>query len=807
VDIVVDVPWGPHAGLLIKAVAPLDTPCGKTLKSTNDLRKAQEVQEDQTREQMPWEEAAKIAQHAEAACVVDDFPGAKVVRDLGLDGSQVDKASKAYAVWARTLETWYLGGAQLDTAQADKKFGRRAVKPMFANVRIGRPIVSDSTGPSWCATLWASTAVVIDRTAGWLKGEMRHARGGAEETAEVIKEMAEKIRNMWKGTTTPRFTGDHDDPHTDIGKAVGAIDSLSDNNRGWKECCAAVAAAVKDHKGGELKYRKLACLTEQTRCLRAKVARVGNLAHPARNEAETLAEQMGYVAKHMAEGCAAYDPLEVLHALERQVQKYREQATRWAAAVRDMEFLQWLRSALDKAKVGELHKWANADNVCRWAFQEEDPSKAAKDTTDKWGKAWKAGDQAEQESTMATLRGTRERCLMASAEDCPIMKLARDRTEPETLRKICHSFPTNTSIGSDGVRFKEIAEGPDEALDELGQLIRDAVRDLVPAVQALFHIIVGIPKKNPLDKRDIAILTTWQRLLQKVLAPAFQEWDVNHADVGDTAVKGSSLEKGGYERHMYAEAHSRTGSTVVGVLWDLQGFYASVNATVAERRALGKEMHPRLLGTAAWSHRAPRVVRVERHVGEILNVVPHSLVAGCTSSMSITRSMLPSVAELELRTGRHAESEGDSLYRHVDDHFQMGWAPSTKAAVMRTIALGKRLARWFERLKLQVSDKTTVVSNSAIAGRLVANALEGLGCQPKRRTKARTVGSDSRRETARREEGQWVAASRRPRAGPGEPLSCPGKTDGRALWQPRACTACRNTVRPKAGSTGPRWKP
>ena len=48
------------------------------------------------------------------------------------------------------------------------------------------------------------------------------------------------------------------------------------------------------------------------------------------------------------------------------------------------------------------------------------------------------------------------------------MNLASDaRTEPSVLREICYSFQTNTSIGSDGVRSKDIAEGPEDALVEL----------------------------------------------------------------------------------------------------------------------------------------------------------------------------------------------------------------------------------------------------------------------------------------------------------------------------------------------------
>ena len=81
-----------------------------------------------------------------------------------------------------------------------------------------------------------------------------------------------------------------------------------------------------------------------------------------------------------------------------------------------------------------------------------------------------------------------------------------------------------------------------------------------------------------------------------------------------------------------------------------------------------------------WSHRAPRIVNVIGAVSRIITHVPHSLIAGCTSSTSIARATLPSLHEIDaLPLSTHLDT-GTVFYRHVDDIFQLSWAESQRLA-------------------------------------------------------------------------------------------------------------------------------
>ena len=104
----------------------------------------------------------------------------------------------------------------------------------------------------------------------------------------------------------------------------------------WKESTAAIARKVKDRKEKEIKRQKLPTLTERARQIRAKAARPKDMAIPAIEEVETLATQVGLVAKHIAEGFEAYSPVYTVHGSRAQAYGYRKDATKWALAVRDM---------------------------------------------------------------------------------------------------------------------------------------------------------------------------------------------------------------------------------------------------------------------------------------------------------------------------------------------------------------------------------------------------------------------------------------------------------------------------------------
>ena len=69
----------------------------------------------------------------------------------------------------------------------------------------------------------------------------------------------------------------------------------------------------------------------------------------------------------------------------------------------------------------------------------------------------------------------------------------------------------------------------------------------------------GQLKKDPRQKRAVGILTTPLRVLGRVLYPIYREYDQAIADPGDTAIKGGSLIRATYERHVAAlSLYSRT---------------------------------------------------------------------------------------------------------------------------------------------------------------------------------------------------------------------------------------------------------
>ena len=90
----------------------------------------------------------------------------------------------------------------------------------------------------------------------------------------------------------------------------------------------------------------------------------------------------------------------------------------------------------------------------------------------------------------------------------------------------------------------------------------------------------------------------------------------------------------------------------------------------------------------------------------IITRVPHSILAGCTSSTSIARAVLPSLSEIgAVPVPTHLET-GTAFYRHVDDIFQLSWAPTESDATVEAIGAAMPLAEALLGLQLTISRKT-----------------------------------------------------------------------------------------------------
>ena len=191
---------------------------------------------------------------------------------------------------------------------------------------------------------------------------------------------------------------------------------------------------------------------------------------------------------------------------------------------------------------GAAHKMTNSANalpmlqlvVRKGGGFTTNPKEVAEHHAAPWAEIWEAGNEegfAEERATFATLR---RRVLETSSIHAESLDLS-----PAAIRKACKRFPGKTAIGLDSWTFKELEGLPDQALEELGELMRSCVADLALPGGAMVNRMVLLGKKAG-GSRTIAIMTTLYRLLMALLQGEVGDWDEREAGFWDTAVKGSS---------------------------------------------------------------------------------------------------------------------------------------------------------------------------------------------------------------------------------------------------------------------------
>ena len=99
------------------------------------------------------------------------------------------------------------------------------------------------------------------------------------------------------------------------------------------------------------------------------------------------------------------------------------------------------------------------------------------------------------------------------------------------IRKACLSLPSKTAIGLDQHAFTDIANLPDNALDSLGDIIRQSFVKLAIPTQSLLQPLVLLGKKNG-GSRTIAILHTTYRLTMRLVSEHISQRDIKFAGSG-----------------------------------------------------------------------------------------------------------------------------------------------------------------------------------------------------------------------------------------------------------------------------------
>jgi len=388
----------------------------------------------------------------------------------------------------------------------------------------------------------------------------------------------------------------------------------------------------------------------------------------------------------------------------------------------------WVAKALANG-ASAAHRWSNAVNQPRLRIIAPgvvDPMLTVEHHTDSWAGVWETDEAAIRQaiSDVAALR--------ASLSGHDGSRWVESITTAN-MRKVSSAAKKRTGIGVDELAFTELAHASDEALDELGGIMKDCVRSLALPVQCLLTQLSLIAKKMG-GTRAIALVSTFVRLLLSLGKDEVREWDCAEALPGDTGRPGVSLELESSRRHLKLEIAHAFQRSVVLILWDVEKFYDSsqVHHTIDASLELGFPKAQLALGL--MSHRAPRVLKQDGCWGRVLPSTGRSMLAGCTYATSMARARIIRLRKQLPRSLHH------TIFQQVDDLTQMFITEEDPEARQLAVGLGNGMADLLVSDGYRISPKSTVVASSRRLASAVAAGLRAGGHKVKVQDAADDVG-------------------------------------------------------------------
>ena len=113
--------------------------------------------------------------------------------------------------------------------------------------------------------------------------------------------------------------------------------------------------------------------------------------------------------------------------------------------------------------------------------------------------------------------------------------------------------------------FTDTARLPDNALDSLGEIIRQCFVKLAIPTQSLLQLLVLLGKKSG-GSRTLAILHTTYRLTMRLFSAHISQWDVNFAGKWYSSLKGNSALRAHVARAAGIELAHSEGQYVIHFL-------------------------------------------------------------------------------------------------------------------------------------------------------------------------------------------------------------------------------------------------
>ena len=242
------------------------------------------------------------------------------------------------------------------------------------------------------------------------------------------------------------------------------------------------------------------------------------------------------------------------------------------------------------------------------------------------------------------------------------------------------------------------------------------------------------------------------------------EWDEEHKEFWDSAIKGSSPLRAAIRRRFMAEISSTLGRHVIDTYLDLRKFYDLVDAAFLLPEALRLGYDPVVLLMAMQVHLAPRTLRCHGAYSQIITV-SNSIIQGCTQSNTFGRIIL-----FQILNDLHYAIPNVLLGEHVDDLRHRTEGCNVEQAIGDSVAATIKLIDDIKAIGLEVAEnKCHVVATRPKDAERVVSALAGNGINFTAEISVRDLGVDAglgnRRFTATMDKRMIKGAVRAKRAG------------------------------------------
>ena len=252
----------------------------------------------------------------------------------------------------------------------------------------------------------------------------------------------------------------------------------------------------------------------------------------------------------------------------------------------------------------------------------------------------------------------------------------------------------------------------------------------------LLHNWIALLGKKQGGHRCIAIMASMVRLIMRLLCRSCRAWDIEYALPGDTAAAGKQAVTEiaiCFAANEVAKAlHRRT----VQVFWDATAFYDTLDLQKLCKDVIDHAFPGPAAVMALQAHVAPRRLRVGPAYGHEIAAPGRGVLAGCSSSTSLSRLYLAGPLRATLEDGNHGD-----IGVHVDDVCQSSHDVSDKRVAMSAISKGLAFAREAISKGLIISSKSAVVASSISLARKVAGGLSrGAGLKISAQLRAEDLG-------------------------------------------------------------------